>query len=393
MYFLTIFFPFFVSLVVLVMGRFLGSKSVSFLTIIGILISFFCSVYIFYEVIINKSIVILTVYRFIDIGYLNINISLYFDTLTVIMLCVVNLISLLVHIYSIDYMLHDPNFNRFMSYLSLFTFFMLVLVSADNYLLMFVGWEGVGLSSYLLINFWYIRILAGKAAVKAMLVNRIGDLALLIGISVLYFSFFSLKYTVIYSIVLYYLNFIYIILGYSCNLLTIICLFLFFGAMGKSAQLGLHMWLPDAMEGPTPVSALIHAATMVTAGVFLVVRSSFLFENCYNILIFVSFIGGLTCLFSGLIGVFQYDIKKIVAYSTCSQLGYMFFSCGMSNYSVGLFHLFNHAFFKALLFLSMGSIIHALFDEQDIRRMGGLVFWLVFILKIFYWNLFFRCIQ
>jgi len=205
-----------------------------------------------------------------------------------------------------------------------------------------------------------------------MLVNRIGDLALLIGISIIFFNFLTLKYVVIFNLINYLLNFNFILFNISFNLITLISLFLFFGAMGKSAQLGLHMWLPDAMEGPTPVSALIHAATMVTAGVFLVIRSSYIFDNSLNILIFVSFIGGMTCLFSGLIGVFQFDIKKIVAYSTCSQLGYMFFSCGMSNYNVALFHLFNHAFFKALLFLSMGSIIHALLDEQDIRKMGNL---------------------
>lgn len=206
-----------------------------------------------------------------------------------------------------------------------------------------------------------------------MLINRIGDLGLLIGISILFFNFCSLKYTVIFNIINYLINLNFIIFIFSFNVITIISFFLFIGAMGKSAQLGLHMWLPDAMEGPTPVSALIHAATMVTAGVFLVIRSSFIFEHSSNILFFVSFIGGFTSLFSGLIGVFQFDIKKIVAYSTCSQLGYMFFSCGLSNYYVSLFHLFNHAFFKALLFLSMGSIIHALCDEQDIRRMGGLI--------------------
>jgi NADH-ubiquinone oxidoreductase chain 5 len=361
------------SFFVLIFGKFLGNKGVSLLTTIGIFLSLLCSFFIFYEVIMNNCIVIVSLYKWIDLGYLKINISFYFDAVTVVMLIVVTFISLLVHIYSIGYMHHDPNFHRFMSYLSLFTFFMLILVTADNYLLLFIGWEGVGLSSYLLINFWYLRVLANKAAIKAMLVNRVGDLALLIGISIIFFNFLTLKYVIIFNLVNYLLNFDFVLFNISFNLITLISLFLFLGAMGKSAQLGLHMWLPDAMEGPTPVSALIHAATMVTAGVFLVIRNSYIFENSANILIFVSFIGGLTCLFSGLIGVFQFDIKKIVAYSTCSQLGYMFFSCGMSNYNVGLFHLFNHAFFKALLFLSMGSIIHALADEQDIRRMGNLV--------------------
>jgi NADH-ubiquinone oxidoreductase chain 5 len=361
------------SILILIFGKLLGSKGVSLLTIFGIFFSLLCSFFIFYEVIINNCVVIVSLYKWVDLGYLKINISFYFDAITTIMLIIVTFISLLVHIYSVGYMSHDPNFNRFMSYLSLFTFFMLILVTADNYLLLFIGWEGVGLSSYLLINFWYLRILANKAAIKAMLVNRVGDLALLIGISIIFFNFLTLKYVVIFNLINYLLDLNFILFNFNFNMLNLISLFLFFGAMGKSAQLGLHMWLPDAMEGPTPVSALIHAATMVTAGVFLVIRNSYIFENSLNILIFVSFIGGLTCLFSGLIGVFQFDIKKIVAYSTCSQLGYMFFSCGMSNYNIALFHLFNHAFFKALLFLSMGSIIHALFDEQDIRKMGNLV--------------------
>lgn len=373
MYLLTIFIPFIMSLNVLFFGKFIGNKGISLFVVFGILISLLFSFIIFHEIIINNSIVIINVYKWLDIGYLNINICFYFDTITSIMLIVVSFISLLVHIYSIEYMSHDINYHRFMSYLSLFTFFMLLLVTADNYLLLFIGWEGVGLSSYLLINFWYLRILANKAAIKAMLVNRIGDLGLLIGISIIFYNIYTLKYVIIFNLINYLINLNYIFFMFPINLITIICLFLFIGAMGKSAQLGLHMWLPDAMEGPTPVSALIHAATMVTAGVFLVVRSSFLFEHSYNILIFISLIGGLTSLFSGLIGVFQYDIKKIVAYSTCSQLGYMFFSRGMSNYNVSLFHLFNHAFFKALLFLSMGSIIHALCDEQDIRKMGGLL--------------------
>jgi len=354
MYILTILLPCLTSFVVLIYGKFLGYKGVSLVTVFGILLSLLGSIFIFYEVILNNCITNIIIYKWADFGYFNVYISFYFDTLTSVMLVVVCFISLMVHIYSLDYMLHDPNFNRFMSYLSLFTFFMLLLVSADNYLLMFIGWEGVGLSSFLLINFWYLRILANKAAIKAMLVNKIGDLALLIGISILFYNFCSLKYTIIFSLVPYYLEMYYVFLGFSVNLITVICFFLFIGAMGKSAQLGLHMWLPDAMEGPTPVSALIHAATMVTAGVFLVIRSSFLFEHSYNALIFISFVGGLTCLFSGLIGAFQFDIKKIVAYSTCSQLGYMFFSCGMSNYSIGLFHLFNHAFFKALLFFEYG---------------------------------------
>lgn len=267
---------------------------------------------------------------------------------------------------------HDPSYPRFISYLSLFTFFMIFLVVSDNYLQMFIGWEGVGLSSYLLISFWYTRILANKAAIKAMLVNRIGDLALLTAMVIIFIVFGTMKYNIIFPIVQYYIDISYVFLNFEFNLITLVCFLIFIGAMGKSAQIGLHVWLPDAMEGPTPVSALIHAATMVTAGVFLVVRSSFLFEYSVSALIFVAFIGGITALFSSIIGAFQFDIKKIVAYSTCSQLGYMFFSAGLSIYTISLFHLFNHAFFKALLFLSMGSIIHGLMDEQDFRRMGGM---------------------
>jgi len=243
-----------------------------------------------------------------------------------------------------------------------------MLVSSDNFLQMFFGWEGVGLASYLLISFWYSRYLANKAAIKAMLMNRIGDLSLLVAISIIFMVFGSLKYNVVFNICYYFLNLDIVIMAYKFNLFFILGLFLFGGAVGKSAQLGLHTWLPDAMEGPTPVSALIHAATMVTAGVFLVIRCSYLFEQNQNILILIGIIGGLTCLFAAIIGSFQFDIKKIVAYSTCSQLGYMFFSSGMSNYSLSLFHLFNHAFFKALLFLSMGSIIHALSDDKILER-------------------------
>jgi len=335
--------------------------------------SLFLALVLNFEIALSNSNCLVYLYKWINIGYFSIDISFYFDSLTTVMLFVVCFISSLVHIYSIEYMRYDLNFIRFMSYLSLFTFFMLILVTSDNFVQMFIGWEGVGLSSYLLISFWYTRYLANKAAVKAMLVNRIGDLSLLVGISILYFFFGTLKYSVIFSLVVYFLNYNFYFLGFEFHLISIICFFLFVGAMGKSAQLGLHIWLPDAMEGPTPVSALIHAATMVTAGVFLVIRCSFIFEYTSNILIFVGLVGSLTCFFSSIIGAFQFDIKKIVAYSTCSQLGYMFFSCGMSNYHVGLFHLFNHAFFKALLFLSMGSIIHALSDEQDFRRMGGLL--------------------
>jgi NADH-ubiquinone oxidoreductase chain 5 len=269
-------------------------------------------------------------------------------------------------------MSHDPHLPRFMSYLSLFTFFMLILVTADNFIQLFVGWEGVGLCSFLLINFWFTRIQANKAAIKAMIVNRVGDFGLALGIFSIYIFFNSVEYSVVFALVPsfadHYLNF----LGFDVHLLTAVGIFLFIGAVGKSAQLGLHTWLPDAMEGPTPVSALIHAATMVTAGVFLLARCSPIFEYAPDALIIVTVVGAMTAFFAATTGLLQNDLKRVIAYSTCSQLGYMIFACGLSNYSVGVFHLANHAFFKALLFLGAGSVIHAVADEQDMRRMGGL---------------------
>lgn len=270
-------------------------------------------------------------------------------------------------------MSHDPHQSRFMSYLSLFTFFMLILVTADNFLQLFLGWEGVGLCSYLLINFWFTRLQANKAAIKAMIINRIGDVGLALAIFVVFNFSKTVDFNVIFSLS-HILSHLYLsILGYNYSLLNIVCFLLFIGSIGKSAQLGLHTWLPDAMEGPTPVSALIHAATMVTAGIFLIIRCSPLFELSASALYFVSFWGALTAFIFATIGLVQNDIKKVIAYSTCSQLGYMIFACGLSNYVVSLFHLVNHAYFKALLFLSAGSIIHALNDEQDMRKMGGLI--------------------
>jgi len=287
---------------------------------------------------------------------------LRYDGLTSIMFIVVTLVSSCVHMYSCVYMYTDPFLSRFMSYLSLFTFFMLLLVSSSNLLVLFLGWEGVGLCSYLLIGFWYTRAQAGKAATKAFLINKVGDLFLLAGISLCVLTFHSLDYGTL-SILS---NF------YPTNTIEVISIFLFIGAVGKSAQIGLHTWLPDAMEGPTPVSALIHAATMVTAGVFLLIRCSFLLEHAPRMLGLLAIWGGITALISGSIGTVQNDIKKIIAYSTCSQLGYMVLACGLSAYNISLFHLFNHAFFKALLFLSAGSVIHLMGNEQDIRKMGGL---------------------
>lgn len=303
---------------------------------------------------------------------LNVDWGFLFDSLTAIMCCVVTFVSSIVHLYSTEYMANDPHLSRFMSYLSLFTFFMLILVTADNFIQMFVGWEGVGLCSYLLINFWFTRIQANKAAIKAMILNRIGDFGLVLGILIIFVEFKAVDYATVFAVTPIFTNKFFNFLSFDFDLISIICFFLFIGAVGKSAQLGLHTWLPDAMEGPTPVSALIHAATMVTAGVFLIVRTSPLFEYTPSILSLVATIGACTAFFAATVGLLQNDLKKVIAYSTCSQLGYMIFACGLSNYSVGVFHLVNHAFFKALLFLGAGSIIHAVADEQDMRKMGGL---------------------
>jgi NADH-quinone oxidoreductase subunit L len=303
----------------------------------------------------------------ISAGELNINWAIYIDSLAAIMLVVVNSVSALVHIYSGGYMCGEANFNRFFSYLSLFTFFMLVLVSSNNFLQLFLGWEGVGLCSYLLIGFWYQRESAITAANKAFYTNRIADFAMIVAICLIYTVFGSLHFQELFA------TDSEILASKSCSCITeVICLLLFIGCMGKSAQLGLHIWLPDAMEGPTPVSALIHAATMVTAGVFLLVRCSRLFAFAPIVLEFITIIGALTCLFAGMIAATQTDIKKIIAYSTCSQLGYMILACGISMHQAAIFHLFTHAFFKALLFLAAGNIIHAAGHEHNIFKMGGL---------------------
>jgi len=299
------------------------------------------------------------------------NWSINVDPLSSVMLVVVTFVSALVHIYSIGYMSHDPHKPRFMSYLSLFTFSMLVLVVSDNFLQLFFGWEGVGLCSYLLIGFWYKKETANNAAIKAFIVNRIGDFGLAVGIFLIFFFFGSINFEEVFQAAPQFIEKKLLFFGFESNLITLICLFLFMGAMGKSAQFLLHTWLPDAMEGPTPVSALIHAATMVTAGVFLVVRCSPLFEYSQVALNVVTIVGMITAIFAASVALVQNDIKKIVAYSTCSQLGYMFFAAGVGAYHVAIFHLFTHAFFKALLFLGSGSVIHAFKDEQDIRNMGG----------------------
>lgn len=353
------------------LGRYLG-KGVCFIATLTTFLSFIFSLTTLLDIINTGNTYILNIGPWISVDSLQIDWKFCFDSLTGIMLVVVTFISTLVHLYSTEYMEYDPHLPRFMSYLSLFTFFMLILVTANNFLQMFVGWEGVGLSSYLLINFWFTRIQANKAAIKAMLVNRIGDFALLLAIFTIYFVYNSLDYDVVFTLVPLFLEYKVILGNTQIPVTDLICLLLFIGAMGKSAQLGLHTWLPDAMEGPTPVSALIHAATMVTAGVFLISRCSFIFEFSPTILNFIVIIGSCTAFFAATTGLFQNDMKKVIAYSTCSQLGYMIFACGLSSYEVGMFHLSNHAFFKALLFLGAGSVIHALSDEQDMRKMGGL---------------------
>ena len=327
----------------------------------------------FYKVSVLRRLYFVSIGSWISSDTFQVNWAFYVDNLTMTMLLVVNIVSALVHLYSMDYMSHDPHLPRFMSYLSLFTFFMLMLVTGDNFVILFLGWEGVGLCSYLLISFWYTRLQANKAAIKALIVNRVADLALTIGMVLIFFVFNSLDFHVVFPLAPFFVNSTFVFLGYDLPVLTSICSLLFIGAMGKSAQIGLHTWLPDAMEGPTPVSALIHAATMVTAGVFLIIKCSPLFEYVPTVLSMITLVGATTAFFSATIGLVQNDIKKVIAYSTCSQLGYMVFACGLSNYHVSLFHLANHAFFKALLFLSAGAIIHSLSNEQDMRKYGGLL--------------------
>jgi len=373
MYLLLIFLPLLGSLCAGFFGRFLGFRGASLITTLSVFTSFVMSVLAFYEVALSGSLCYVKLSSWFDSEMFDSSWGFYFDSLTVVMLVVVTSVSTLVHLYSISYMSGDPHLPRFMSFLSIFTFFMLTLVTADNFLQMFFGWEGVGLCSYLLINFWFTRLQASKASIKAMLVNRVGDFGLSLGIMAIFSVFKSVDFLTVFSCAPHFADTFFIFCNIEYGLLNVICILLFIGAVGKSAQLGLHTWLPDAMEGPTPVSALIHAATMVTAGVFLIARSSPLFEYAPTALMIVTFVGGMTCFFAATTGIVQNDLKRVIAYSTCSQLGYMVFALGLSNYSVGVFHLMNHAFFKALLFLSAGSVIHALSDEQDMRKMGGVV--------------------
>ncbi|MCH1428233.1 MAG: NADH-quinone oxidoreductase subunit L [Alphaproteobacteria bacterium] len=341
-------------------------------TVVSVCASFLLSCFAFYHVALLHNPVTLDVARWINSADFVANWSFRFDTLTAVMLIVVTSVSSCVHIYSIGYMHHDKARARFMSYLSLFTFAMLMLVTSDNLLQLFFGWEGVGVASYLLIGFWYHKPSAHKAAMKAFIVNRVGDFGFALGIFVIFYLFGSIEFDDIFSNASDFSNTSIVFLGFELPALEVAAILLFIGAMGKSAQLGLHTWLPDAMEGPTPVSALIHAATMVTAGVFLVCRLSPVIEYAPFALDVITVVGALTAIFAATIGMTQFDIKRVIAYSTCSQLGYMFFAAGVSAYPAAMFHLTTHAFFKALLFLGAGSVIHALSDEQDLRNMGGI---------------------
>lgn len=384
MYHAIVFLPLLGFLIAGLGGRAIGAKASEYVTSGFLVISAVLSWVAFFQVALGDTeSFTVPVLRFIQSGSLDASWALRIDTLTAVMLVVVNTVSALVHIYSIGYMHHDPHRPRFFAYLSLFTFAMLMLVTSDNLIQMFFGWEGVGLASYLLIGFWYKKPSANAAAIKAFVVNRVGDFGFLLGIFGLFVLFGSVNFDTIFATAAtmapvegaeagpVVLNF----LGYGLEqttAVTVICLLLFMGAMGKSAQVPLHTWLPDAMEGPTPVSALIHAATMVTAGVFMLSRLSPVFELSHTALLVVTFIGAITAFFAATVGLVQNDIKRVIAYSTCSQLGYMFVAIGTGFYAAAIFHLFTHAFFKALLFLGSGSVIHAVSDEQDMRRMGGL---------------------
>ena len=353
-------------------GRKLGDKLSMYLTSSLLVISMIIGWVEFIKLSTNHIDKTYPLMTWIDFGNFNVVWSLRYDMLSAVMIIVITTVSSMVHIYSIGYMSHDDSKSRFMSYLSLFTFAMLMLVTADNLVQLFFGWEGVGVASYLLIGFWYHKASAHTAAMKAFVVNRVGDFGFILAIIAIYSVFGSVYFDDIFKDVQGLQNITLSLIGINFNVIELISILLFIGAMGKSAQLGLHTWLPDAMEGPTPVSALIHAATMVTAGVFLVCRMSPLLEYAPFALTVITIIGALTAIFAATIGLTQFDIKRVIAYSTCSQLGYMFFAAGVSAYPASMFHLTTHAFFKALLFLGAGSVIHAMSNEQDMRKMGGI---------------------
>jgi len=366
-----LFLPLLASIISGFFGKLIGDRSSEIITSLFVVISASLSLFIFYNVISNQYESNIVLATWINSGSLNVNWSIKIDALSSVMLVVVTLVSALVHIYSIGYMSHDPHKPRFMAFLSLFTFAMLTLVTSDNFLQLFFGWEGVGLCSYFLIGFWFKREAANAAAIKAFVVNRVGDFGFALGIFLIFYLFGTVNYSEVFASIPQIIDKELLFLGIQIKAIDLICILLFIGAMGKSAQIFLHTWLPDAMEGPTPVSALIHAATMVTAGVFLVVRCSPIFEYSPVTLNIITVVGMTTAFFAATVALVQNDIKKIIAYSTCSQLGYMFFAAGVGAYNVAMFHLFTHAFFKALLFLGSGSIIHSFKDEQNINEMGA----------------------
>ena len=353
-------------------GRQLGDRGAQVVTCGALIVAAVLAAIVFADVALEGNARTTTLFTWIASGEMELSWALRVDTLTAVMLVVVTVVSSIVHVYSVGYMSEDKSVPRFMAYLSLFTFFMLMLVTSDNLVQMFFGWEGVGLASYLLIGFWYEKPSANAAAIKAFLVNRVGDVGFALGIAGVFLLFGAVSFDQIFPAAEGMAGTTIHVFGMEADALTVLCILLFIGAMGKSAQLGLHTWLPDAMEGPTPVSALIHAATMVTAGVFMVCRLSPLFEYAPTALELVTYVGAITAFFAATIGLVQNDIKRVIAYSTCSQLGYMFFAAGVSAYSAAMFHLMTHAFFKALLFLGAGCVIHAMHHEQDMRRMGGL---------------------
>ncbi|SKB61639.1 NADH-quinone oxidoreductase subunit L [Bosea thiooxidans] len=372
MYHAIVFLPLIGFLIAGLLGRLIGARGSEIVTTSLLFVSAVLSWIALAQVGFGSGTTRIQVANWISSGQLQADWAFRIDTLTAVMLVVVNTVSSLVHLYSIGYMHEDPHRPRFFAYLSLFTFAMLMLVTADNLVQMFFGWEGVGLASYLLIGFWYQKPSANAAAIKAFVVNRVGDFGFLLGIFLIFVLFGAVTFDAIFPRAGEFVNTSFRFLGYDWNALTLTCLLLFMGAMGKSAQFLLHTWLPDAMEGPTPVSALIHAATMVTAGVFMVARLSPVFEYAPVALTVVVVVGATTAFFAATVGLVQNDIKRVIAYSTCSQLGYMFVALGVGNYGAGIFHLFTHAFFKALLFLGAGSVIHAMHHEQDMRHMGGL---------------------
>lgn len=369
---LTVFLPLIAFAFTFLFGKIIGDRGAQFITCAALIASAVMSCLLFQDVILNDNVRTVNLMTWVASGDFVANWAIRLDALSVVMMCVITIVSSCVHVYSVGYMSHDAHKARFMSYLSLFTFAMLMLVTADNLVQLFFGWEGVGLASYLLIGFWNTKHSANAAAMKAFIVNRVGDLGLALGIFTLFMIFGSVQFDTIFGSAAAQSNAMFTFWGYEIHALTLACLLLFMGAIGKSAQLGLHTWLPDAMEGPTPVSALIHAATMVTAGVFLIARFSPVFEYAPFALMIVCILGALTAIFAATIGMTQFDIKRVIAYSTMSQLGYMFFALGVSAYGAAMFHLMTHAFFKALLFLGAGSVIHAMSDEQDMRNMGGI---------------------